>query len=312
MATPRLAKPRTPHAPIAAVAAVVAALTVAPAASATYPGVNGPIAYPDSINNPDTGEATQTEISSIPGKSAVNCPGTKSDGSTSCDIGRFGYSPDGKQIVAARSQTGAAPSGQLAVLDRNGGNVRILSPLTSDDEQPAFLPGGHKIVFAGNANHRTNLYEVATDGTGLKQLTMTGGSWPAPCSNRTIAFINSGALYLINIDGSHLRRLVRRNVSTPDCAPNSRSIVYQGLNSDFIVQTKGGSPQRVPGGDTPVFSPDGKRTASVEDLPDPESGGSPVQTIVVFERESGRRVRKQAVGDNLGVYTIGALTWVPR
>ncbi len=68
MAIPRLANPRTARAPIAAVASVVAALTVAPAASATYPGVNGPIAYPDSINNPDTGKATQTEISSIPGR----------------------------------------------------------------------------------------------------------------------------------------------------------------------------------------------------------------------------------------------------
>ena len=123
-------------------AAVVAALALAPVAGATYPGRNGSIAYPESFNNGSV--ETESVISSIPNASAVNCQGTSSDGSTNCDIGRFGYSPNGKQIVAARS-------GQLAVLGSDGGNVQLLNALTSDDEQPAFLRGGRTIVFAGQA-----------------------------------------------------------------------------------------------------------------------------------------------------------------
>ena len=168
------------------------------------------------------------------------------------------------------------------------------------------------LALAPTAGSQTNLYEVATDGSGLKQLTKTGGSWPAPCANGTIAYVNRGALYLMRSDGSHVRRLVKRNVSTPDCAPNSRSIVYQGRVADFILKMSGGKPGRVAGGATPVFSPDGKRIASVEILPDVESGGSSVQTIVVVKQKNGHRVRKQAIGDAAGAETIGALTWPSR
>jgi Tol biopolymer transport system component len=69
------------------------------------------------------------------------------------------------------------------VLDSHGGNVELLKALTSDDEQSAFPPGGRTIVFTGHASGQTNLYEVAGDGTGLKQLTTSGGSSPAPCAN---------------------------------------------------------------------------------------------------------------------------------
>jgi len=61
-----------------------------------------------------------------------------------------------------------------------------------------------------------------------------------------------------------------------------------------------------------VFSPDGKRIASVEDLPDVESGGSSVQTIVVVKRKNGHRISKQAIGDAAGAVSIGALTWPSR
>lgn len=105
---------------------------------------------------------------------------------------------------------------------------------------------------------------------------------------------------------------MRRHVSTPDCAPNSKSIVYQGRSGDFIVDTKGGSPKPVPSGATPVFSPDGKRIASVENLPDVESGGSSVQTIVVVKRNNGHRISKRAIGDAAGAEAIGALTWPSR
>ena len=154
---------------ISVAAVAVAALALAPVAGAADPGRNGSVAYPETFNNGSV--ETESAINSIPQSSAVNCQGTNSDGSDNCDIGRFGYSPNGKQIVAARS-------GQLAMLDSHGGDVQLLKALTSDDEQPAFLPGGQTIVFAGRAGNQTNLYEVATDGTGLKQLTTKGARGP--------------------------------------------------------------------------------------------------------------------------------------
>ncbi|HET9104016.1 MAG TPA: hypothetical protein VFN55_11755 [Solirubrobacteraceae bacterium] len=60
-----------------------------------------------------------------------------------------------------------------------------------------------------------------------------------------------------------------------------------------------------------MFSPDGSRIASLQSLPDPESGGSSVDTIVVQQARTGRRVHAQAIGDNLGVITGGPLAWQP-
>ena len=102
-------------------------------------------------------------------------------------------------------------------------------------------------MFAGTANGHQNLYTVRANSTGLKQLTTNGGSWPAPCGNGSIAFVNNGALYLRHRNGS-VRRLAKRGVLTADCAPNSRSIVYATASHVFIVKTTGGKPRRLKGG----------------------------------------------------------------
>ena len=280
---------------------------IAQSALASFPGRNGTIAYQRNGNNPDSGTVEFSGISSIPQGSAANCTDNSpyGDQGVDCFIGRFGYSPDGTRIVATRS-------GRLEVLDANGKDVRILTALTSRDSDPAFLADGSTIVFAGKANGVSNLYTVNADGTGLRQLTTKGGSWPAPCATGSIAFVSHDALYVMRANGSGLRRLAR-HASTPDCAPNGESIVYEGRGDDFIVNTRGGT-RRIKGGDGswPVFSPDGALVASEQDLPSSEAGGYPVPSIAVVQPKSGRRVRKESIGDNLGVVDVGPLAWRPK
>jgi TolB protein len=280
-------------------------MVTVPSALATFPGRNGTIAYQTEGN--DGSNIQFSGISSIPQGSAANCTVTSPDQvGVDCFIGRFGYSADGTRIVAERS-------GRLEVLNANGKDVKILMALTSQDSDPAFLPDGETIMFAGKAKGITNLYTVNADGTGLRQVTTKGGSWPAPCANGSIAFVNHDALYVMRANGSGLRRLAG-NASTPDCAPNGKSIVYEGRGGDFIVNTGGGRSRRIKDGDGswPVFSPDGARVASVQDLPSSEAGGYSVPSIVVVERKTGRRVRKQAIGDAAGAVTVGPLAWQPK
>jgi Tol biopolymer transport system component len=280
--------------------------TTAPSALATYQGRNGTLAYQVDTNDPNSGSTVDSDISSIPSSSRANCTGPTGN-EAPCAIRRFSYSPAGTRIVAERS-------GQLEVLDADGTNVTVQKQLTSGDTEPAFLPDGAKLVFAGMVNGHRNLYTVNANGTGLKQLTTNGGSWPAPCGNGSIAFVNNGALYLRHANGS-VRRLAKPGVLTADCAPNSRSIAYATGFHVFIVETTGGNPRRLKGADGaefPVFSPSGSRIASLQSLPDPESGGYSVDTIVVQEAKNGRRVGKHAIGDNLGVITGGPLAWQPK
>jgi Tol biopolymer transport system component len=289
------------------IAAAAALLALAPTAAATYPGRNGKLAYETAAGNGSV--VVFDGISSIPQSSAANCQGNPSntDGQTDCTIGRINYSPDGKRIVAARQ----GAQGQLEVLDSGGKKVTVLGPLTSDDEEPAFAPGGRTIVFTGTVSRHQNLYEVSTDGSHLKQLTKHGGEWAAPCANGQIAYVNNGALYVMHADGSHVRRLVKRDVNTPDCAPNSRSVVYQGGYADFIVNLGGGKPKQIPGSDgmTPVFSPDGTRVAYTEESIDPQTQNQ--ATFLVIARRNGHRLRTSEVGDGV-VTSAGTLAWQPR
>jgi hypothetical protein len=275
-----------------------------PSALATYPGRNGTLAY--QTDETDGSTLQFSGISSISDSSAAQCSAPDVNGAD-CTIGRFGYSRAGTRIVAERS----GASDQLEVLDARGRQVTILKTLTSADDNPAFLPDGMTIVFDGKVNGKRNIYRVGADGTGLRQLTTKGGSWPAPCANGTIAFVNHGALFVMRANGRVVRRLVRRNAATPDCSPSSKSIVYGGGRGDFMVNTKGGRPRRIKGenGGFPVFSPDGKLVASDDSLVFGDTGGSSVAAIVVVKLKNGHRVRSVEVGDPAGLQGLGPLAW---
>ncbi|HET9104017.1 MAG TPA: hypothetical protein VFN55_11760 [Solirubrobacteraceae bacterium] len=188
---------------------------LATSALATYPGRDGTLAYQVNTNDPNSGATVDSGISSIPNRSGADCADPTGNGAP-CAVGRFSYSPDGTRIVAERS-------GRLEVLRANGSNVTVFTQLTSRDIEPAFLPNGGGVVFAGTVSRHQNLYTVNAAGTGLRPLTTAGGSWPAPCRNGSIAFVDRGTLFLRQRNGRD-RRLASRGVLTADCAPNSRSI----------------------------------------------------------------------------------------
>ncbi len=282
---------------------MLVALLSAPAVEAAYPGGNGRIGV--IVTEVGQSDVAFVGISSIPSSSAANCH-PDSSGVASCSIGRASYSPDGRSIVAARVANG----GSLELVSANGKSVRILRQLTSNDENPAFLPGGKMIVFSGTVDHLTNLYEVGVDGTGLRQITTGGGSWPAPCSNGAIAFVGKDGLYITRVHGRP-RRLVRGSVSTPDCAPNSRRIVYgNAVGGIDTVAARGGRHRGVRNavGDNPVYSPDGRFIAYVTNVYAQDL--SNLIDEVWVSRLDGKVTRRDEVGNV--VTSAGALTWQPR
>ncbi|MDQ6807144.1 MAG: hypothetical protein M3065_19785 [Actinomycetota bacterium] len=291
---------------IAAAAAVVgvAALSVAQGAQATYPGRNGKFAL--EITGAGNSSIVFDGISTIPQASTANCRGSDQAGGTSCSIGRISFSPDGRTLAAERNGAEA----QLELVNANGKDVRFLARLTANDSQPAFLPGGKSLVFTGKAHGKSNLYTVRLDGTGLKQLTTGGGSWAAPCANGTIVFLRSSALYIVKSDGTGLRRLVARRVHTPDCSPNSQTIIYDAGRQFATVPTAGGKVTTLrAGGQNPVFSPDGTRFAYVGNAAGP--GGNMV-TDVWIASLTGKTLRRFEVADLVITGVGNTLDWGPK
>jgi len=270
-------------------------LVLAPAASATYPGRNGKLAYEEFGGDDANGNTAFSGISSIPLGSHANC--ASPDGGVTidapCYLGRIGYSPDGRHIVAQVN----GGHDRLEVLDASGRHVKRLPLLTAVDDEPAYLPDGRRLVFTGTEHNQTNLYQVGIDGTRLTQLTRGGASWPAPCANGTIAYIHRGALYLRRPNGRS-RLLVPSGAMTPDCAPDSRSVIYETTkNQCRIVSSVGGSSRGVRGRcyEWPTFSPDGTRIGSI-------SQDNYITVITL----SGRTVSRQQ-----SAYTAAFPAWQP-
>lgn len=278
----------------------------APGALATYQGRNGTLAYQVDTNDPNSGNVVDSDISSISSTSKANCEDPTGD-EPPCEIGRFSYSPDGTRIVAERS-------GQIEVLDADGTNVTVLKQLTSSDTEPAFLPNGTSIVFAGTMSGHRNLFSVNADGTGLKQLTTQGGSWPAPCGNGAI---------LLREPRRALPDARRRQRQTPRQAQRT----HGGLCTEQQERRLRDGPQRLHREDhgRQAAVAQGRRRCRVPRLlakrlghrltaepSGPAGGGYSVDAIVVQKAKNGRRVSKNSIGDNLGVMTGGPLAWQPK
>jgi Tol biopolymer transport system component len=162
------------------------------------------------------------------------------------------WAPEGERIALSLSgEEGptAAPEQTfyIDVLDSDGSGRRRLVPFRADE--PTWSPDGERIAFT---RHFT---------------------------------IDSSDIYVVDADGSDLRRLTRRSSRSPGANspawspdgrriafvrwPDQRNDLFTGAEI-YVVDTDGGGPRRVtarplesPGDFGPVWSPDGKRIAFV-------------------------------------------------
>ena len=258
------------------------------------------------------------------------------------------FSPDGRRLVFTMSGVGACSyydggcepptggPGTIVLTNANGTQPVSLTRLTGSDDQPAFLPSGHRLVFAGRptgvggALGPRQLFAVNTDGSGLRQLTTIRATEPAPCADGSIAFLHAGDLYLRNAAGTRVRRLTWGGAQRPDCAPDRQDVAFTRNGDVYVVSVRTGRVRRltlgrrVVGG--PVFSPAGDRIAFTTSLPTSNNGDEcfPGATAIVYLDElelrgqgqtSVRRIADDGVddGDCGGHYAaVADLAWQPR
>jgi TolB protein len=203
---------------------IACALVAAAPAGATFPGQNGRIAFVQSSNvytmEPDGGDVQQ--LTSLPPGSAAHF---------------VGWSPTGRRLVFDLSPPGG--SAQLWMMRANGSGQRLLlDDPDYDDLDPSFSPDGASIVFS-RCQATCSIYRIAADGGDLPALTPFDPKFvdfqsPYSPDGTTIAFgrfssdFTSGAIYLMNADGSNVRPLTPPELggADPDWSPDGSTLVF--------------------------------------------------------------------------------------
>lgn len=91
--------------------------------------------------------------------------------------GRPAVSPDGKWIAWPSAREGKSA---IYVMGIDGKNVRRLSPLDSEADDPSWSPDSRRIVFVSTRDGFRELYIMNADGSGTKRLTFQRGQIHAP------------------------------------------------------------------------------------------------------------------------------------
>jgi Tol biopolymer transport system component len=149
---------------------------------------------------------------------------------------------DGRIAFSAYSST--SPNSQIYSVEPDGSGLEQLTN-AGVNKGAAYSADGRRLVFERTARRQYDLYTMAADGGDERQLTSTpdrSETWGSfSPSGRRIVFDGTRhgcvsypgckpAIYVMNADGSHQRRLTRfgykNGGSEPEFAPNGRRIVF--------------------------------------------------------------------------------------
>jgi Tol biopolymer transport system component len=218
----------------------------------------------------------------------------------SLDVQAPAWSPDGRTIVFVSWRDG---NGEVYAMDADGSGPRNLTQHPAKDVRPAWSPDGRSIAFVSSRDRhqrmqpgrrtppeQSDIYVMNADGSRKRKLTRDRAFDDYPTwspDGRRIAFVRGRLhgnprpgrdvrrwylydLYVVNADGSGLRRLTLRvPEGTPETtgprkggqlvwSPDGRTIYF----GRYLVRTDGSGARRLPYIPlTAVWSPDGRQIA---------------------------------------------------
>ena len=147
---------------------------------------------------------------------------------TPLDVQAPAWSRDGRTIVFVSWRDG---NGEVYAMDADGSSPRNLTQDPAKDVRPAWSPDGRRIAFVSRRDGNSEVYVMNADGSGKRNLTRDRASDDYPTwspDGRRIAFLRGRLhgnpvpgrdvrrwylyhLYVVNADGSGLRRLTLVN-----------------------------------------------------------------------------------------------------
>jgi dipeptidyl aminopeptidase/acylaminoacyl peptidase len=172
----------------------------------------------------------------------------------------FVWSRDGRRIVFAKDEEGNEQH-DLYAIDTQSGLLHQITDTPQAQEFPLeFSPDDQWLTMASNRDGQLNLYKIRPDGSEIVTLTefgnpvLSGGIWDR--EGKRIAFtVNETAdlrnqdIYLVNTDGSGLRRLLQVKPGSQEAVvewlPTGRHLAItsdaSGVNRPGILDIEAGS-----------------------------------------------------------------------
>lgn len=257
-------------------------LALAPTAHGAFPGRNGFIAYVHTSvsSEGEEGEGTNTWVRSLLAgrmfgrerftlRSCTMVDQVPRDAACATSYDSPAYSRNGDFLLVDAGD-------QLAIMNSDGSDFRLLPQQTADDGAPAWAPDGRRFVFTGVAEGATKpdlyVYNLGRDTS--RRLTTTGGVAPAWSSRNRIVYVAgytsaigrppTGRLALINPDGSGRRALTRKNGLAPNWSPHGSKVAFIRKGKIYVIGANGRDLRRVGGrrfsfeAEDVTWSPDGR------------------------------------------------------
>jgi Tol biopolymer transport system component len=236
------------------------------------------------------------------------------------------WSPDGSLIAFVRTLASGPPqrvryNEELFVMRADGTGQRRLTRYRFEDLMPSWSPDGTRIVFARRVHGAlTAVYTIRPDGTNLRRVAQAPAGFHSDPAwspdGRRIAFTAGnglefgGELYVMDADGSHVRRLARvaEVVWSPQWSPDGRLLAVNGLNSCgrgcetnavYVLGSDGRNVRKVVEGGSRslAWSPDGRELVLALD------------SIFTLDLRSGT-TREIVHGDQMSIHELP--DWQPR
>ncbi len=205
---------------LVATLAAIAVWSMLPAvAHATFPGINGKLAF----GSARSGYPADNDLYTMAGNGTAQARITSTNG----DELNAAWSPSGTEIVFERND---GMRSDIWTANADGSNPRQLTTHAGNDTRPAFSNTGTKIVFASDRNGRPGISDLfVMDASGANQVAITNTptideAFPAWSPDGTaIAFSRDGDIYKISPTGANLTRLTTspNTEFEPDWSPNS-------------------------------------------------------------------------------------------